>query len=209
MKKILMTTLAVLGFTVLFAQHHEGGHGKSAQADKLKSVLSLSEEQYARAKAIDSKYAGKHAELRKDSTSRMTKHDAFKTMRRDKRQELESILTPEQKTKWSDYRAEQKTKRKEQHEQFKKQRGERIKKELALTDEQQKRIDATNQKFKQKADALRKSGSPKDSNRPEFKKLHDERNAEIKSILSEEQYQKWLSLRKENKHGKRYHHRRG
>ncbi len=216
MKKIMMVLSAAL-ISVSVLGQHPGHHGKNrdrvAQADKLKSVLSLDEKQYAKAKEIDAKYAEKAKELRReDSAARMKRNDALKSLREEKSNEIDGLLTPEQKTKLAAHRAEQKQQHQEKRKEKLQKREEFLKKELSLSDDQQKAMRKSAEKFRGKAKELhQREGSP-ESKKADLRKMRDEHDAEMKSILSAEQYQKWVTLKHEqkkhprNKKGGRGHH---
>ncbi len=69
--------------------------------------------------------------------------------------------------------------------------------ELQLTPEQKTKMDAIRKKYVEKARDL-KSGE-REERRKQMMALHDERDAEVKSILTEEQYKKFIEFRKKRK----------
>jgi Spy/CpxP family protein refolding chaperone len=198
MKANLMVVVAMLMSSLVFAQGHRNGGGHHGQhADKMKSVLSLTDEQYARVKSIDEKYAAKFSEFRKDSTARRENRDAMKSLRTQRESEIESVLTPEQNTKWDAHRAEQMKKHREKRRAHHAKMQEHMKSELNLTDDQESRLKSSNEKFRSKLKTW--NDTEKKENHEEFKKYKAEHVAEVKSILTPEQFEKWKSIRKEKR----------
>ena len=77
---------------------------------------------------------------------------------------------------------------------------------LSLTDDQTAQMEKAAKEFHKDAHAAKKNGS---ADKAEFKKIRDKHEANVKTILSEDQFQKWLTFREQNKHehgrGKRNH----
>jgi Spy/CpxP family protein refolding chaperone len=72
---------------------------------------------------------------------------------------------------------------------------------LILTPEQETKLNATNEKFKGKLKTWR--NADRRENRSELQKLRREHEAEVKTILTPEQFEKWKTLRHERKHSRR------
>lgn len=185
--------------SALFAQDqkHSGSHRGQHGADKMKSALNLSDEQYTKVKSINEKYAAKFSEFRKDSTARKENHEAMKSLRNEREQEIAAVLTPDQNAKWTAQREEQKKKHAEKRNDHE-AKIKAMKAELALTPEQEAKLKASNEKFgsklKGRHDAQRKE------NHGELQKLKSEHEAEVKSILTPEQFEKWKRMRVERHH---------
>jgi Spy/CpxP family protein refolding chaperone len=197
--RLMVVGMAMLMSSVLFAQgrKHGGPHRGEHNTEKMRSALNLSDEQYAKVTSINEKYAVKFTEFRKDTTARKENRDAIKSLRTERENEIGSVLTPEQKTKWNTYREEQKKKHTEKREDHD-AKIKAMKAELALTSEQESKLTASNEKFGSKLkewhDAERKE------KHGELQKLKTEHEAEVKSILSPEQFEKWKTMRKERNH---------
>ncbi len=90
-----------------------------------------------------------------------------------------------------------------QHKEFNaedmsKMQTERMKEELNLSDKQTTEVGAINLKFAQKMDEQRKNSSgDRESMREEMETMREERNAEMKKVLTEEQYEKMLKNEEE------------
>ena len=197
--RMMVVVMAMLMSSALFAQgrKHGGPHRGEHNADKMKSALNLSDEQYTKVKSINEKYAVKFSEFRKDTVARKHNRDAMKSLRTERENEISSVLTPDQKTKWNAHREEQKRKHTEKRRDHE-ARVKAMKAELALTPEQEAKLKASNEKFGGKLkgwhDAQRKE------NHGEIQKLKTEHEAEVKSILTPDQFEKWKIMRQERKH---------
>jgi Spy/CpxP family protein refolding chaperone len=193
--RLMVVVMAMLMSSVLLAQGHKHGgpHRGERSADKMKTALNLSDEQYAKVKSINEKYSAKFSEFRNDSTARKSNREAVKALRTEREKEIGLVLTPEQKTKWDAHREEQK----KRHADKRKDHEARIKAmkaELALTPDQETKLKASNEKFGSKLKGKRKE------NRGELQKLKTEHEAEVKSIMTPEQFEKWKTMRQERKH---------
>ncbi len=124
MKKNMMLVGLMMVSAIIFAQH---GHGKfdssetaTKRADKMKTELSLSDDQYAKVKAINEKFAASHTKLRSDTSLTIgTSHKKMEKLRADQETQIKSVLTKEQLTKWTAF----KTKKEEDRKNHKRGRG--------------------------------------------------------------------------------------
>jgi Spy/CpxP family protein refolding chaperone len=81
--------------------------------------------------------------------------------------------------------------------------ADRMQKELSLTDEQNAKLKAINQEFEQKFRALRNdSTTSKEGNKTKMKQLRDEYQKKMKSVLTEEQFEKWETLKSDHRRRK-------
>lgn len=202
-KKSFMLVIALMSSTIIFAQKGPGKkHDGEAQAEKMKSELSLNDTQYASIKSINQKYKDKHIAIRKDSTlSKENKMSKMKGLHEEREKEVNAVLTPAQSTKWKTLKKEKTAARKEEHKKEKAERDAKLKSDLSLSDDQFTKLKAANKTFHDKAKNLKKG-----TDKAEFKKLHDEHDANVKNILSAEQYQKWQTMKADWK-GKRKGHK--
>jgi len=75
---------------------------------------------------------------------------------------------------------------------------EHMKTDLGLSEDQVVKVGAVNLKYAKKHEELRDQESvDKDTMQETMEKMNDERNVEMKKILSEEQYQKFLEKEEE------------
>jgi Spy/CpxP family protein refolding chaperone len=202
MKARVMIVVAMLMSAALFAQGHRNGGPRRGEhhADRMRSTLGLTDEQYAKVKSIDEKYAAKFSGLRGDSTQKNENREAMKSLRTERENEIASVLTPEQKAKWTAHREEQKKKHIERRRDHEAKVSE-MKAALALTPEQETKMNTINEKFKGKLKTWR--NADRRENRSELQKLRREHEAEVKTILTPEQFEKWKTMRHERKHSRR------
>jgi hypothetical protein len=205
MKRGIMVAVAMMVCSIIFAQTGEKIHHKNRQghAEKMKSVLSLSDTQVASIKEIDKKYNPKQHQLKRDSTS-VDKKAQLKSVREQRQTEIDAVLTPEQKVKWDAYKKQNADRRKSERKEDKKKFRENMKTSLNLSDDQVLEIENVNKDFKQRRLAL-KSKDSKNVSQVEFEKLKTDRETAIKSILTEQQFAKWNELKREGKPKNRRH----
>lgn len=122
MKKNLMLIALLLMSTLMFAQRgsHQGGpKGKpnpeamaARRADRMKTEVSLTDEQYTKVKAIFVKFSEDQAKVRKDSTlTRDASREQTKQLMEATEAEVNKVLTPAQQTKWAEYKKTQQDRR--------------------------------------------------------------------------------------------------
>jgi protein CpxP len=208
MKKGSILMMVMMMSTIIFAQSrvHDPAQRTAAQTEEMKAALSLTEIQYATIKEINRKYADRYADLRKDSSARMKKHESMTTLRAEKETEIQAVLNPAQKTKWTSYKADRAEKRKTKMKNSAEKFEARMKSELSLSDAQFAKFKKANQNFRDKLSALKNQQDANTRDRAEIKKIKAEHDATIKEILSELQFKKWTELKSDMKH--RGHHRR-
>lgn len=80
------------------------------------------------------------------------------------------------------------------------QRTERMTKELALTPEQKAKVEAINLRYAEKGAEVRQAREAERAQaRKEGKAMHDAHDAEMKTVLTAEQYTKWVAHKEEMK----------
>lgn len=195
----------MMASTVMFAQRKVDPMERAAkQAEHMKKELGLDEVQYKAVKAINEEHAGKLRTMFGDSTlSKEAKHQQMRTLRNEKEAALKKVLTEEQNTKRV---ANQTDHHRRSGARMAKHRGDyadRIQKELSLSDEQSAKLKAINQEFGQKFRALRNDSTlSMEGNKTGMKQLRDEYQKKMKSVLTEEQFEKWEKLKSEHRRGK-------
>ena len=201
MKKTMIVLIALMMLSsIIFAQKKDRHRGqREGHLEKLKTELSLSDTQYASIKGINKKYAEQFSQIRKDSvTDRNEKHLTLKALREKRQNEINSVLSGEQKTKFEKLRKERAEKRKEHQKARAEKREAQVIKDLSLTDDQAAKLKEENRFFFEKVKALR-SANDKEASKADRKKLRKDHEAAIKSILTTEQFSKWKAMRKEAK----------
>ena len=106
----------------MFAQrgaHHGGPKGKpnpeamaARRADRMKTEVSLSDDQYTKVKAIFVRFSEDQAKVRNDSTlTRDASREQTKKLMDATEAEVNKVLTPAQQTKWAEYKKTQQDRR--------------------------------------------------------------------------------------------------
>jgi hypothetical protein len=114
MKKVMFAMLIVAGSlasAVSFAQDHKGGDPAERAkkiSEKLKTELSLNNDQYNKVYDINLKYGTKMHDLKKAEGDRDSKMTEMKTISKSKNDELKAVLTDAQWTKYTEWKKEQK-----------------------------------------------------------------------------------------------------
>lgn len=172
------------------AQKHPGSAMPEKQAQHMKSVLSLSDEQYERVKALNEKFRAAQASLLADTV--LTREEVLLKRKRlmDERDvDIKDILTGEQYAKWDSLRNGGGRNRRSPGRNA----MEAMKEALDLSDEQVKEIQALNSRVAGKMREVRTDSAMTRESRPAaMKNIHEERRAELKKILTDVQYEKLL-----------------
>lgn len=85
-------------------------------------------------------------------------------------------------------------------EDIAKRQTEQMTKSLSLTDDQKSKVEAINLKYAKKQDnAFKSNKEEKQARREEMKKNHEAKDAELKGVLSSEQYVKYQEKQQERK----------
>ena len=104
--------------TIIFAQRHKADPGAIAtrRSDKMKTELSLNDEQYGKVKGIYEKFGNSQLQVWKDtSLTRGTFHKRVEKLRTDQEVQLKGVLTDAQWTKWTALKAAKKDERMKKH----------------------------------------------------------------------------------------------
>jgi hypothetical protein len=188
--------------TVMFAQRRGDAMDRAAQqADKMKTELALDDVQYKAVKAINEDFANRHLKLRKDSTlSREEIQKQGRSLRQQKNGAIAKVLTEDQRTTWKAYRANQAEKHNAGVASYRSQHAQRMKENLSLTDEQTSKIKSIDKEFGEKFRALRNDSTlAREDVREKAKDLRHEYRSKTKSVLTEEQIQKWEQQKADRK----------
>ena len=115
-KSIVFAVLFLAGFATMEAQvSKKGKMDVNARADRqteqMASQLSLSEEQKAKVKIVNEKYAKKMQDLRANTEDRTQLRPKMQTMRQEQQTEIGKYLTKEQTDKWAKIQDERKGRR--------------------------------------------------------------------------------------------------
>ena len=188
--------------TIIFAQGKVNPTERAAkQADRMKTALELDDVQYKGVKAINEEYDSKWFQVRSDSSlSTDARKQKMKALHSEKNDAIKKVLTEEQNTKWASLR---KAKEHRHRAHAKKSQGDhalRMQKDLSLTEEQTSKMMAIDKEFGEKFQAIRKeSTTARADSREKMKQLRGEYHAKTKTILTQEQFQKWEAQKSERK----------
>ena len=160
---------------------------------KLKTDLSLSDDQVIAWKHLDEQYKPKMQELKTNtSLTEEEKKSQMIQLRTTKSAELKKILSESQYTKL-------KSMHRKNHGQRTKDYS-KLKTDLSLTDDQVTAWKKLDEQYKVKATALRNNSTIKEEEKKkQMKELHAAKRSELKKILKEEQYTQYKNSCKNRK----------
>lgn len=200
MKQIFIGLIAICAITFSAnaqtksgATHHEKHdaafkyHGKHDKGMMLKS-LDLSDAQKQQAQSMNTDFKNRMQSLKKNDN--MTMKD-FKSQREallsERKSKMQSILTPEQKTKLEKGKKNMMAKHSAMHEK----KMAEMKTKLNLTNEQVAKMNSQRNAFKSKAAAIKNDQSlTQEQKKDQFMTLRKEQKENFKNILTEAQQKK-------------------
>lgn len=198
-RKSVMLMIFMMASTIIFAQRYARGDAQD-RADKfneyMKKELSLTDDQYAKVKSINQTFGERFRNLRRDSTtSKEAARAEMKKIRDEHATALKGVLTDKQYEQWTALKKSRKGIR------GRRERAEYLKKELLLNYDQYSKVKAIDERFGKQFKTLRSDSTMSgETARVAFKKIRDEKNTAIKSVLTPDQYEKWLSLKSKRSH---------
>jgi len=180
---ILAVTILTL-FSTIQVQAQRGGGG-----EHLKAELNLTDKQTEQFQAVKEKYKPELKAIRKnDGLSKEEKKKQVEVIKTKMDSEMKVFLSDDQYTKLAELRKERKEGR------------EKLKKELNLTDDQAEKMHEIRKKYKPEIHAVRDDASLSEKDKKaKMKELKKAKNAEIKKILSDDQFKKLKEFHKEKK----------
>lgn len=203
MKKSIIFFGLMIVSTIIFAQRRMDPMERAAkQAERMKTELGLDEVQHKAVKAIHEDHAAKLTKVWRDSTmSKETKHQQMKALHNERETALRKVLTEEQHKKLmanrSDHLNKQRTRMAAQRNS---DYTERLQKELSLTHEQTDKVKSIHQEFGQKLRSARNDSTmSKEDNKARMKQLRSEYHKKMKTVLTEEQFNKWEKLKSDQR----------
>lgn len=197
--------MAIAGLMITASIAQQRPAGSYHQAERMKTVLALDQQQYATIRDINERYSKRAEELK--ANGQVTDRTQLQALRSDRRQEVEAVLTPAQKEKWEIYKRDRAEERMAYHEKRKAagkdariRHAEKMKAELGLSDEQAEKMKAANTKFRTDMHALR-SASQSSGTKDEtaLAKVRADHETAVRSILTAEQFEKWMQRRQGKK----------
>jgi len=164
--------------------------------------LNLTDDQKSEIKTINDDFKQQMTDLKKseDKITVTEWKSKMATIRKDHHEKMDKVLTPEQK-------ASLKTMHKEHGQRFrqdKQKHMDRMKKELNLTDEQSAAVEKSFGESMQKMKAVHDDKTlSDDQKKAQFKTLHEQQEANLKTILTPDQWNKFQELKKNHGHAKK------
>ena len=171
---------------------HSGhkGHNKYFMKD-----MNFSDAQKSQLKAKREAYKTKLQQLKADPNITLKDYNAKKdALNKEQRAQMQSLLTPEQKTRMADM----KVKREQERVARSNRHLEKMKKDLALTDKQAAELKAHNESVRNNLRSIRENESlSKDEKMKQMKDVKDLAKDKRKSILTEAQWKKMEEMKTE------------
>ena len=195
MKKILLSVcMAALVITTMQAQETRDGEHRDHQMMKRHhhgeafKNLNLTPEQKSQFKSLNEEHRQQMAELRKNDNITVKEWNSKKEMlRKNYREKIQTLLTPEQKTQLEKEKLERKAKMEERS----KARMDKMKTDLGLSDEQLVKLKSERAVMQEKMKAIREDKSLDDQAKKEqAKDLLQKQKESMRSILTEDQLKK-------------------
>ena len=200
-KNVILLGLMIVS-TIVFAQGKvDPAERLARQSERMKKELSLDDVQTKAIAAINEEYAVKRAEVFRDSKlSKEEKKEKLSALHKEKESAINKVLTPEQTQKLADLRKQRMEKHASRKHVRHDDRATRMQKDLSLTDEQTSKIKAIDEEFGEKFRTLRSDSTlAKDDFRNKAMELRKEYKKETKSVLTQEQYEKWQEKKRKRK----------
>ncbi|MEM9886737.1 MAG: hypothetical protein AAF849_12665 [Bacteroidota bacterium] len=165
---------------------------QNAQQQALAEV-GLTEAEQSEIEAIDDQFKQDAKDIRNNTElDRRTKGKQLRALQEERKTQLIEIMGEE---KYAQFREIAEQKRKSN-----KERKDAALSELNLTADQESKIQQINQKFRKAGQELRRDQSVSvEDKKQRAKELRKEQMGEIKSVLSKEQYDKYIEMKKEKR----------
>lgn len=208
MKRIFTSALIVaLTIGAAQAQNTDKQQGPKKEHAMPYDQLNLTAEQKSSVKKINQDFRKKMEDLKKQDNLTVAEMKKRRQALQDQhKSQIEAILTPAQKDQLAKMKTERKDVNREEKGKFRKgdqafeNRGANLQKELNLTEDQQEKVAEIRSSYKTKMQTLRNDSSiPQDQKRNKMQELMKQQQAELKSVLTKEQFEKMQSLRQEKR----------
>ncbi len=206
-KNGLLLLAAVLCSTSLFAQRNAGDAWQGRQVEKMKTELALTDDQVARLAKANEEFRQNHARVFRDTS--MTRKDMMikgRELAEGREKSIKEILTKDQYEKWMNSKPAVRRAGPAPHQS--RTGVEEMKAELGLSDDQVAKIKTINGAMMKQFRALRADSTlTREDRMKSQKRIMDERRTSIKKVLTEEQYEKFLTFEKQKIRGPQDRHR--
>lgn len=197
MKKLIMGMLAIATF-VFAASAQENRKMKPKKHGHEKGMmmkgLNLTAAQKAQIKTNRENTKMQLTDLKKDGKITLKDYTAKKeALRKTQREQMESVLTPEQKAQWAKNKSERKT----QHKMNGSKKLDKMKASLNLSDEQVAKLKANHEAGHAKMNAIKDNAAlSKVDKKTQLMAIRQEQKESLKQILTPEQFNKMEEKKK-------------
>lgn len=118
-----MVSVACFAFMMMFSvavmaqdkTQHKPEEKAKMMSDKMKTELTLTDEQYQKVQAINLDFATKSSALKKEGGDKSAWGEKMKPIKEEHTKSLKAVLTPEQFTKYESWKEDMKSKEKDKH----------------------------------------------------------------------------------------------
>ncbi|HCO67929.1 MAG TPA: hypothetical protein DIT04_09290 [Dysgonomonas sp.] len=210
MKKLFLSLMIFA--TVSFGAFSQKPNGHRNGEHRIMKELNLSEEQQTKLKSLNEDFKSQAKALKDDqSLSKEVKREKMKELSTSKRNQIQALLTPEQKAKISERKDKRVEKRRDNSRKGDRNFAHHTRKakiDLNLTDSQKKQMLSLKESFRKQMQDLKADNSlDKEARNAKRKELASSHREQVKSILTPEQQAKMSNHfekgRKDSKkHGK-------
>ena len=196
MKKIMIgAVVLMLAAGTVQAQDNRQIHKKHHrhQDGKMFEKLNFTQDQKSQMKSINDDFRKHMLELRKNEDITVKEWKARnETLRKNHREQVQNLLTNDQKAQLAKIKQERKTK----HEAYSKARMEKMTERLNLNTEQKGKLSTLRSGMSEKIKTIRSNESlSQEQKKDQMQELKKARKEELKSILTEEQFKKMEEMK--------------
>lgn len=177
------------------------------QTETMTTNLGLDKAQSEKVQGINARFNKALAEMRQTNLSEDERKARSKALRDQHHADLKEVLTPEQFAKMQNLVQERRDERQgEKHSDPAKmqeraadhadKRTDAMTEDLGLNEDQTNRVHTINGTFAASVAKLRSADQDADANKEQMKKLREQRDSELKGVLTADQYTKMMEQRK-------------
>ncbi len=201
---MLMLSAAILCSASVLAQRNSSETMADRQMARMKTELSLTDDQASRLAKANKEFRESHAQIFRDtSLTRQAMMTKGKALAEDRERKIKEILTKEQYDKWMNSKPAVRSGRTDARQ------GHRsgihgMKTSLGLSDDQSAQMTRIHAEMMDKFRELRADTTlTREARTKEQKQIMEQRRSSVKKVLTEEQYEKFLAIEKKRIEGRR------
>ncbi|WP_207496427.1 hypothetical protein [Aridibaculum aurantiacum] len=172
-------------------RHHKGDHKAGKRGGDRLSELNLTDAQKSQLKAQNETFRKQMEELKNSNLSDDQKKERRQEIIKQRREQLQSILTPEQKQKAQELKKDFGAKRGARAGEGRGKEFEKMQEELGLTADQSSKLKAVNESFRTNIKNIHSNADlSKEQKKEQMKLLQQKHREEIRSLLTTDQQEK-------------------